>query len=561
MNIGRRLQLALVVISLLGAGWACQLTGDETALPPTQTPIVQVVTATGQVTLPTPPGPTSDSLSPAQKQQLARATVRIVIMKKSGGKLVPLGTGSGTILSKDGVILTNCHVADPAAMGASQEESPDALVVELVESEDRPPVATYTAKLLASDGTLDLAVIKIDKKMDGSTVNPAALSLPYVTIGNSDEVKFGDPVFIFGFPGIGGQTITYTSGSVSGFDSMTPIGNRAWMKTDATIAGGNSGGLAANARAEIIGIPTRLGTSSATKMTDCRQIADTNGDGKINEKDTCVPTGGFINAIRPVNWAKTMIDAGLKGIAYSSPYSTTKATPTKEPPKTVTAKFSLNGWATEVDKSNCPVQVLQSFASGIKKIYAVFQFSNMLKGDNWKYRWLLDNREVSSDQSTWQNEESRKCFSFSLENQGKVLPDGEYKLEIFSGQNLDLVGTASTRVGGTGKTSKTSPEVQVKGKVIDANTKKGIAGIYVIILQPGIDPDDWLNNDGLDSDILTDTQTDASGAFTLPDLLPRGQEYGAVAGSKKLGYQSSTGYLEIQADDPDVITLTIELKK
>ena len=82
----------------------------------------------------------------------------------------------------------------------------------------------------------------------------------------------------------------------------------------------------------------------------------------------------------------------------------------------------------------------------------------------------------------------------------------------------------------------------------------------MIILNPGIDPDQWLS-DGLDSDILTYAQTSSDGYFALPDLLPRGYEYGAVAGNKKLGYQSVTGYLDITEDDPDVISLTIELSK
>ena len=564
MGVRQKLEILSVVLSVLLVGLACELTSTET---PTvaPTPIIQVVTATGQVVQPgqpTPtvnPSPSSDTLSSAQKQQLAHATVRIILMKKSGGKMVPLGSGSGTIISKDGLILTNCHVADPVAIGYPEEDNPDALVVELVDTEDQPPVPMYTARLLASDGILDLAMIKIDKNLDGSAVNPANLNLPFVQIGNSDSVQFGDPVFVFGFPGIGGQTITYTSGSVSGFDAMDPIGNRAWMKTDATIAGGNSGGLAANTQAQIIGVPTRLGTSSATKLTDCRLIADTNGDGEINEKDTCVPTGGFINAIRPINWAKIMIEDAQKGVAYTSPYQENPR-PTQAPRDSSTARFNLNDWSTDIDQDHCPIQPVNSFPTGITKIYGVFQFSNMTSGENWSYRWLLDNREVFTNQDEWKNPSSGNCFSFSLENQGKALPDGEYRLEIYSGSNQDLVGSATTTVGGMPVNPQSSGDVQVEGEIVDANSGKGIGDIFMIILNPGIDPDQWLS-DGLDSDILTYAQTSSDGYFALPDLLPRGYEYGAVAGNKKLGYQSVTGYLDITEDDPDVISLTIELSK
>ena len=575
MNSKKKLEILCVVLSVLLVGLACDLTGTETpTVAPTAAPtnapttvptsIIKVVTATGQVVQPTQavapsPSPSSDNLSSAQKQQLAHATVRILLMKKKSGKLVPFGTGSGTIISKDGLILTNSHVADPMAMGAPEEESPDALVIELVDTEDQPPVPMYTAKLLASDGTLDLAVIRIDKKLDGSAVNLSSLNLPFVPIGDSDSVQFGDPVFVFGFPGIGGETITYTSGSVSGFDTMAPIGNRAWMKTDATIAGGNSGGLASNTRAQIIGIPTRLGTSSASNMTDCRLIADTNGDGRINENDTCVPTGGFINAIRPVNWAKPLIEAGQKGVAYTSPYED-QSTPTQTPSKNAAVKFDLNNWSTAVDENNCPSDPVKSFPTGTEKIYGIFKFANMTSGEDWGYRWLLDDREVYSNQDSWKSKESGNCFSFSLENQGKALPDGEYRLEIFSGSDMAQVGGAMTQVGGLPENPQSAGDVQLKGMMVDANSGKGIADIYMIILNPGVDPDQWLS-DGSDSDILTYTQSASDGSYVLPDLLPRGNEYGAVAGNKKLGYKSVTGYIEVTADDPDVITLTIELSK
>lgn len=579
MKSSQKFKSISVFLVLLIASLACDLTGTPTPIMPTQTPRIQVVTATSGTSVPTgavviQPTPTqlggqfttaptsqpfsSEVLSAAQKQQLARATVRIVLMKRTSGRLVSFGSGSGTILSKDGLILTNCHVADPVKMGYPSDENPDALVVELVSSEDQPPVPKYIARVLASDGTLDLAVIKVDKNLDGSTVNAANLNLPFVSVGNSDDVKFGDTLYIFGFPGIGGDTITYTTGNVSGFDSMPPIGNRAWIKTDATIAGGNSGGLASNNRGEIIGVPTRLGTSSATNMTDCRQIADTNGDGKIDDRDTCVPTGGFINAIRPVNWARSLIEAGRGGVAYVSPYKNPTAEPTKVGSQTSNGKFSLNSWTSAIDSSNCPTQMVQVFPSGTTKIYAVFQFSNMVKGATWSYRWIANGRQVASNQTEWKSAESGKCFSFSLENQGKALPDGEYKIEIYTGSKLELSGSATTSVGG--KEPQPGNAVQLKGKTVDANNGNGIAGIYVFVLNPGVDPDEWLDT-GADTDVYTYAQTDASGNFVMPNLLQRGVEYGAVAGNNKLGYRTVTGYIDVGDNDPAVISITIQLSK
>ena len=140
-----------------------------------------------------------------------------------------------------------------------------------------------------------------------------------MTLGDSDSVEIGDSLQILGYPGIGGETITFTEGAVSGFTSDRSVEGRAWIKTDATIAGGNSGGMAANALGELIGVPT-IAASGAEggDIVDCRPVADTNRDGSIDQFDTCVPIGGFINGLRPVNLALPLIAAAQSGVAVSA---------------------------------------------------------------------------------------------------------------------------------------------------------------------------------------------------------------------------------------------------
>ncbi len=92
------------------------------------------------------------------------------------------------------------------------------------------------------------------------------------------------------------------------------MGTGAYIKTSATIAGGNSGGLAVNERGELIGVPTAVGSGDLEDdIVDCRALLDTNRDGYIDENDTCVPTGGFINALRPINLARELILAAQQG--------------------------------------------------------------------------------------------------------------------------------------------------------------------------------------------------------------------------------------------------------
>ena len=96
-------------------------------------------------------------------------------------------------------------------------------------------------------------MIRIVSDLDG---NPVNIQCPYRHRGFG-RVQIGDSAPILGYPGIGGDTITFTEGVVSGFTSDRSIDGRAWIKTDATIAGGNSGGLGANAVGELVGVPNQ----------------------------------------------------------------------------------------------------------------------------------------------------------------------------------------------------------------------------------------------------------------------------------------------------------------
>ena len=219
-----------------------------------------------------------------------------------------LWTGSGTVITPDGLILTNAHVAL-----AEKPYRIDGLLISFTEKEDKPPVARYYAEVMQADPDLDIAVLRINTDIDGNPVDRNTLNLPYVKLGNSDELHIGAPLIILGYPAIGGATITLTRGDVAGFTSQEPYGDRAFIKTSATITGGNSGGLAANEKGELVGIPTQMGFGGQGEAVDCRPLADTNRDGVIDEYDSCVPGGGFINALRPVNLALPLIEAAKRG--------------------------------------------------------------------------------------------------------------------------------------------------------------------------------------------------------------------------------------------------------
>lgn len=171
-------------------------------------------------------------------------------------------TGSGSILTPDGLILTNAHVAEPETEGLEERygenflSNPEVLLVALVENPDDSPAApAYRARVVESDGRIDAAIIQIFATVDGEPVDD--LFLPTIPIGDSDGLRTGDDVTILGFPGISqSQGVSITTGVISTFVSDPALGDRAEIDTDARIAPGNSGGLAINNQAEIIGVPS-----------------------------------------------------------------------------------------------------------------------------------------------------------------------------------------------------------------------------------------------------------------------------------------------------------------
>jgi Do/DeqQ family serine protease len=142
------------------------------------------------------------------------------------------GLGSGVIVSADGTILTNNHVVE----GAEK--------ITLLMSDDK----TYDARIVGLDESSDLAVLKIE-----------ATNLPFLNLGNSDNVRVGDVVLAIGNPLGIGQTVT--AGIISAKGRRTGLSDGSYedfLQTDAPINRGNSGGALVNLNGELIGINSQI---------------------------------------------------------------------------------------------------------------------------------------------------------------------------------------------------------------------------------------------------------------------------------------------------------------
>jgi Do/DeqQ family serine protease len=156
-----------------------------------------------------------------------------------------MSTGSGVIISDNGFICTNNHVINNAEK------------VEVTLNNNK----TFTAEIIGKDPNTDLALLKIEET-----------GLPYITYGNSDEVKVGQWALAVGNPF--NLTSTVTAGIISAkgrninaLEANAGRGNypiESFIQTDAAVNPGNSGGALVNTAGELIGINSAIASNTGS---------------------------------------------------------------------------------------------------------------------------------------------------------------------------------------------------------------------------------------------------------------------------------------------------------
>jgi S1-C subfamily serine protease len=211
-----------------------------------------------------------DSLSEID-QFIVQSIVSIVVYEDGDACY----SGSGSVVGDGTYVLTNQHV-----IASDDKCDVDEIRVQTVSSPGEVPRDQFTARVLAEQEDIDLALLSITPmKSSSPKLTPVKLSL---------KSGVGQDIVVVGFPAVGGESVTVSKGIISGFTYESGI---KWIKTDAASSGGNSGGAAIDSRLRLIGVPTQFSQTTDGEVTDCRRAADTNGDGKIDESDTCVGIG------------------------------------------------------------------------------------------------------------------------------------------------------------------------------------------------------------------------------------------------------------------------------
>ena len=191
---------------------------------------------------------TPDSPAPDGSVEQVAATVLPSVVKINVSGSQGSGSGSGIILSSDGEILTNNHVAEIAADGGTMSVSFN-------------DGSTAKAEILGTDPLTDTAVIKAEGVSD---LTPA-------TIGKSGDLEVGESVVAIGSPF--GLDSTVTSGIVSALNRPVDVGSDGQgnsttypaIQTDAAINPGNSGGALVDMGGNVVGINSSIRTASSTE--------------------------------------------------------------------------------------------------------------------------------------------------------------------------------------------------------------------------------------------------------------------------------------------------------
>jgi serine protease Do len=225
---------SLVLLVVLLAATGCALPGTATSLSPSPAPAV----ATPIPISPSPvlvdstmasPFPDFVSVIANVRPSVVAITTEVTGFSRFGGAFTQEGAGSGWIIDKDGLIVTNNHVVEGA----------NSITVTLEDGR------TFPAETVHTDPVADLAVVKIN-----------AQDLPALQIGDSSKLNVGEHVVAIG--NSLGMGISATEGIVSALGvslSVSPGQTLSGLiQTDAAINPGNSGGPLVNSQAKVVGI-------------------------------------------------------------------------------------------------------------------------------------------------------------------------------------------------------------------------------------------------------------------------------------------------------------------
>lgn len=195
------------------------------------------------------------------------------------GQIVPFSEGSGTLISSDGLILTNAHVVVDEAL----DEPLGAFSICVSHVPTEKPSCRFTASLLRYDETIDLALLKMNPNV---LWGDPIVEFPHLSYDAQPTTNNGEAIKTVGFPFNGAQTIAEVPGEIKGFEKINGFN---YLKTDADFFPGNSGGTLLGNGGEFIAVPTYVRSNDpnsgrALDIKEAQQWIDSN-EGRQGKND------------------------------------------------------------------------------------------------------------------------------------------------------------------------------------------------------------------------------------------------------------------------------------
>lgn len=367
--------------------------------------------------------------------RIRRSTVFIMQTRTVGGVPIITCVGSGTLIDRTGLIVTNAHntVQNRACNG-------DTILISLSILPNEPPVPSYYAEVAEANIGQDLALLRITRELSGRVVDSNALSLPFVELGDSSLVNLDQTITIVGYPNVGNSSVEALRGTVGSFIAEPIGGDRSWMKTDTPIPGTMTGGGVYNQQGQLIGVPTTVPVRPLNADDTCLLLDDNNGDGLINNRDTCVPIGGFINTIRPSNFVRPLQRSASLGIRLNRVTQPIIQLDTEGDP-TISRLFVS---PSEID--GMPTTVASSMPIGTNSLYLFFDYRNMTPDTIYELRVTIDDRPSPTFSLAPVRWGGGRNGMWYIGSRGQVYPNGIYRFTVYinglaSGSREIIIGT------------------------------------------------------------------------------------------------------------------------
>ncbi|HEV2992582.1 MAG TPA: trypsin-like peptidase domain-containing protein [Candidatus Angelobacter sp.] len=163
--------------------------------------------------------------------------------------------GSGVIVDPEGLVVTSYHVVQRSGTRAHAGVSNDVFFNPADPTRTDFPLDTkkmFRLQFVRAELQADLALFRIAKYADGRALG-AGQKFPWLHLSSFEAVRILDPVFVMGFPQVGGDTLTVVEGKVAGKDAA-----HEWIKVDASLSRGYSGGAVINSIGDLVGIATEI---------------------------------------------------------------------------------------------------------------------------------------------------------------------------------------------------------------------------------------------------------------------------------------------------------------